>query len=190
MPVIINVEESHPYFELAQVFEAAFNQASAGKGNERHAYGENERYCDQLICEMDRRLHGVGDGPRYQAVKKIYESARMDPDRAIKELLGAINYTAAAVIILKEKIKDDEQPKYDAPENDQKQKLYERFMEIQQNMLKAVEEKKEDHGCKSCPLNSAAEKKTEEKKNTDLDDLFDDNFGNDSMITSRIELGE
>ena len=86
MEVVINVKEDHPYFPLAQVFEAAFNQASAGKGNERHAYSSDENYRNQLICEMDRRLHGNADGPRYQAVKKIYESARMDPDRAIKEL--------------------------------------------------------------------------------------------------------
>ena len=156
MSIAINIEEDHPYFPLAQVFEAAFNQASAGKGNERHAYSNVERYSDQLICEMDRRLHGNADGPRYQAVKKIYESARMDPDRAIKELLGAINYTAAAVIILKEKINDDDSPKYDAPENIQKQKLYERFMEIQKEMVKPKEEKKSDRGCKACLLNSAA----------------------------------
>ena len=61
-------------------------------------------------------------------------------------------------------------------------------MEIQKNMLKAAEEKKTE--CKSCPLNSAAEKKPEETNTTDLDDLFDDNFTNDSMITSRIRFGE
>ncbi len=98
-----NVDENHPYYELAKVFNEAFIQASAGKGSERHSYSAAENYKDQLVCEMDRRLDGNACGPRYQAVKKIYESARMDPEKAIHELLGAINYIAAAIILLKEK---------------------------------------------------------------------------------------
>ena len=97
------IDDKHPYYELAKVFNDAFIQASAGKGSERHSYSAAENYKDQLICEMDRRLDGNACGPRYQAVKKIYESARMDPDKAIHELLGAINYIAAAIILLKEK---------------------------------------------------------------------------------------
>ena len=98
-----NVNPDHPYYDLAKVFYSAFLQASAGKGMERHAYSDREPYSDQVLCEMDKRLGGNAIGPRYQAVKKIYESARMEPDRAIKEILGAINYLAAAVIILNEK---------------------------------------------------------------------------------------
>lgn len=98
-----NIDETHPYYELAKVFNDAFIQASHGKGSERHSYSAAENYKDQLICEMDKRLNGNACGPRYQAVKKIYESARMDPEKAIHELLGAINYIAAAVILLKEK---------------------------------------------------------------------------------------
>ena len=96
-----SIDEKHPYYELAKVFNDAFIQASAGKGSERHSYSAAEKYKEQLICEMDRRLDGNACGPRYQAVKKIYESARMDPEKAIHELLGAINYTAAAIILLK-----------------------------------------------------------------------------------------
>jgi len=96
-----DIDEKNSYYELAAVLNDAFIQASCGKGNIRHAYG-NEQYEDQLICEMDRRLNGSAVGPRYQAVKKIYESARMEPDKAIHELLGAINYIAAAIILLKE----------------------------------------------------------------------------------------
>ena len=103
------IDETHPYYRLAKVFNDAFLQASAGKGQERHAYSKNEPYSSQVLCEMDKRLGGNAIGPRYQAVKKIYESARMDPDKAIRELHGAINYLAAAIIILEEKNNSDSQ---------------------------------------------------------------------------------
>ena len=104
MPKLFNdVDENHPYYDLVKVFYDAFYQASAGKGSERHAYSSDESYSKQVLCEMDRRLGGKAIGPRYQAVKKIYESARMDKSAAIKEILGAINYLAAAVIVLEEK---------------------------------------------------------------------------------------
>jgi len=101
--VFENVNADHPYYDLAKVFYSAFLQASAGKGLERHAYSDSEPYSSQVLCEMDKRLGGNAIGPRYQAVKKIYESARMEPDKAIREILGAINYLAAAVIILADK---------------------------------------------------------------------------------------
>lgn len=101
-----NIDEKHPYYELAKVFNDAFIQASYGKGSERHSYSVTENYKDQLICEMDRRLDGNACGPRYQAVKKIYESARMNPQKAVHELLGAINYIAAAIILLKEQTEE------------------------------------------------------------------------------------
>ncbi len=172
MEVAINVKEDHPYFPLAQVFEAAFNQASAGKGNERHAYSSDENYRNQLICEMDRRLHGNADGPKYQAVKKIYESARMDPDRAIKELLGAINYTAAAIILLDEKRRPQEnKPQKKEPE-------------------KSAEDT-EPTNCKTCPLNMESEKeKPKDKTDIYIEELFDENFGVDQSAASRVEIGE
>lgn len=156
MSVLINVSDDHPYFSLACVFEAAFNQASAGKGKERHAYSNEEAYENQVLCEIDRRLHCCGDGPRYQAVKKIYESARLDPDRAIKELLGAINYIAAAIIILKDK---PQLLNLSQSEDVQKQKMYAKFLEeMQSNTKKFGENKKE--------------------KSPSIDEFFDDNFGN------------
>jgi len=188
VPVVINVNENHPYFELAQVFEAAFNQAAVGKGKERHAYSEEEAYQYQVLCEIDRRLRGNADGPLYQAVKKIYESARMDPQRAIHELLGAINYTAAAVILLKEKLDQKETP--EEPIRIEKQKLYDRFMEIQNKTVKTAAEKKEKTDCASCPLSQIDTTKKEEETSTELDDLFDDNFGVDQTKSSKLELGE
>ena len=89
----------HPYFSLSAVFEEAFQQASNGKGKERHA-SEGEAFEDQPICEMARRLGH--SGPLYQAVKKIYESQRLEGERGVRELLGAINYIAAAIIVRRE----------------------------------------------------------------------------------------
>ena len=89
----------HPYFSLSEVFEEAYKQASEGKGHERHA-SEGESFEDQPICEMARRLGH--SGPLYQAVKKIYESQGLAGEKGVHELLGAINYIAAAIIVRRE----------------------------------------------------------------------------------------
>ena len=87
----------HPYAKLREVLERAFIQASGGKGKERHAE-DGEAFEDQVICEVRRRVgHGYTRG---QAVKKIYEAGRLPKDRAVAELLGAINYIAADIIVL------------------------------------------------------------------------------------------
>lgn len=91
-----------PYSSLRGVLEGAYDQACAGKGKERHAYSDEEPFENQLICEMGRRLGGAR-GPLYQAVKKIYESDRLDTQAAVRELYGAINYIAAAIILRQEK---------------------------------------------------------------------------------------
>ena len=49
----------------------------------------------QVIFNIDKKL-------KIQAMKKAQESSRMEPDRAIAELLGAINYLASAVLIIEE----------------------------------------------------------------------------------------
>lgn len=86
------------YQSLQNVLEEAYIQASEGKGQERHAKGEP--FEEQKICEITRRLIGSPiQSLLYQAVKKIYETTRTDP---IPELLGAINYIAAGIIILRE----------------------------------------------------------------------------------------
>ena len=93
-----------PYKPLLNVLIEAFQQASIGKGSIRHA-SVSEPFTSQPICEMARRL-GVG-GPLYQATKKIYESQRLPGEAGIAELLGAINYIAAAIIVRREKESDD-----------------------------------------------------------------------------------
>src|SRR5574340_283626 len=91
--------ENPNYRQLKPVLDAAYFQAAHGKGKERHEE-EDEPFENQVICEVGRR---VGLGYQLgQAVKKIYESRRLNTDAAVAELLGAINYLAAAVIVLRE----------------------------------------------------------------------------------------
>lgn len=87
------------YEDLRQIFEMALAQARDGKGKERHAK-PGERFRDQKICEITRRV-GMGF-PLGQAVKKIEESQRLPGGHGMAEILGAINYLAAAVIVLRE----------------------------------------------------------------------------------------
>lgn len=84
------------YEELADVLLRAFHQAASGKGKERHAQGEP--FTEQVMQDMARRF-GVGS-LLGQAFKKSEESQRLPHDRAVAELLGAINYLAGAVIAL------------------------------------------------------------------------------------------
>jgi hypothetical protein len=86
------------YRSLFDTLMDAYTQASEGKGKERHASGEPFEH--QVICEVTRRL---GQGyPLGQATKKIYESQRLGGERGVAELLGAINYLAAAIIVMRE----------------------------------------------------------------------------------------
>jgi len=89
------------YESLKGVLDAALTQASQGKGKARHAV-DGEAFEDQQICEITRRLSGhPAGGALFQAVKKIYESGRLDQAAAEAELLGAINYISAAIIVLR-----------------------------------------------------------------------------------------
>lgn len=87
------------YASLAAVLQEAYDQAARGKGKERHAE-KAEAFEKQVICEVRRRV-----GPGYtkgQAVKKIYESDRLEGERGVAELLGAIVYLAAEIIVRRE----------------------------------------------------------------------------------------
>ena len=94
-----------PYAPLRRVLDAAYDQAANGKGKERHA--NNKPFTDQPIMEIARMV-----GPGYQlgqAMKKAQEAGGMiqrgQPDRARAELLGAINYLAACVLLIEEAAK-------------------------------------------------------------------------------------
>ena len=95
-----SIEVAAGYEHLAIVFQEALNQAQFGKGRERHAEG-GKGFHDQDICVEGRDL-GLAY-PVGQARKKCKEALRLDPDKAIEDLLGAINYLAAAVIVTKER---------------------------------------------------------------------------------------
>lgn len=91
---VVNVVKG--YEDLLEILARALDQAQNGKGSERHA--DNKPFADQpmqKICQMV----GVGFATG-QAIKKAQESTRMEPDRAIHELLGAINYLAGAILHL------------------------------------------------------------------------------------------
>jgi len=98
----INVPEE--YESLGDVFFSALRQAAEGKGRERHAE-DGEPYERQIICEVARRV-GLGY-PLGQAVKKIYESQRLIPQLGVQELLGAMNYIAAAYIVMQERMDEE-----------------------------------------------------------------------------------
>lgn len=91
------------YDALRATLTEAGDQAAYGKGLERHADGEP--FEQQKICVLTRWLtgHPVA-GPVFQACKKSIEAGRLPTDRAITEIQGAINYLAAAIIVLKEKL--------------------------------------------------------------------------------------
>lgn len=88
------------YASLRSVLARAVEQAEKGKGHERHDRGEP--FEEQDICTIGRDLGSV-DFELGQARKKAQESKCLPPDRAVAELLGAIVYLAAAVILLEEK---------------------------------------------------------------------------------------
>lgn len=92
-PVVL---DAPGYERLAAVLEQAFNQAAHGKGAQRHGQGQpfDEQPMQQLLA-----LYGPGFALG-QAAKKAQESQRMERGAAIRELLGAINYIAGAVIYL------------------------------------------------------------------------------------------
>ncbi len=82
------------YFVLRSILDDAFKFASEGKGHERHG-GPGIKWEDQRHAEISKE---VGTGFAIgQAVKKCYESRRLNDDAAKRELLGAITYLASAV---------------------------------------------------------------------------------------------
>jgi len=100
--VLKELRQKQDYAELERVLKTAYNQAAIGKGKLRHA--NNEPFERQAICQICRDC-GIGFATG-QAIKKTKESHRLDPDSAIRELLGAINYLAAAVIVIEEQMGD------------------------------------------------------------------------------------
>ena len=95
------LEFSEPnYATLARILKMAYDQASAGKGKERHANGR--KFDDQPIMTIAKD-HGLGYQTG-QAEKKLKEAHTLlklkGKEAAIRELLGVINYTAAAIAFI------------------------------------------------------------------------------------------
>jgi len=97
--VVKSIEEAVSpagYDDLWQVLHEAMMQSATGKGLERH--GEvGVPFVNQPICTITRDV-GLGF-PLGQALKKVRESKRLSWPASLRELLGAIVYTAAAVIV-------------------------------------------------------------------------------------------
>lgn len=92
--------EPYAYADLRQVLMHALEQASGGKGAQRH--GQGKPFDRQPMLEISRMLNGSPIGCMYQAIKKTQEASRMEPDAAKREILGAINYLAGAYLLLDE----------------------------------------------------------------------------------------
>ena len=87
------------YEALAEVLDMALYEAQDGKGKSRH--GNTKPFSEQVACTIVRQEgHGFARG---QALKKIDEAKRLSNRGAILELLGAINYLAADIIVMKER---------------------------------------------------------------------------------------
>lgn len=88
------------YSSLADVLAKALDQAQNGKGNQRHQVG-NVPFSGQPICSLTR-LYGLAY-PFGQAAKKVHEVGQLERKEAkLAEVLGAINYLAAAYIVISE----------------------------------------------------------------------------------------
>ena len=93
------------YELLANILTDAFEQASAGKGKERH--GRGLPWHEQAILTLGRQYGPGGTG--FQAAKKIGEAMGMiergEYEAAEREILGTIVYAAATVALVREKAK-------------------------------------------------------------------------------------
>ncbi len=96
-----------PYHTLDGVLRNAFQQAADGKGRQRHN-ARNVSFDRQPIMEIGR-MCGLGY-PTGQAQKKTQEAVSMfnrrEHHKAEAELLGAINYLAAAILLIRENMEN------------------------------------------------------------------------------------
>ena len=95
---VVSVEIPPGYNKLFAVLMQAFEQASGGKGKERHAKA-GVAFEEQPMVTINKQLGSI-DGFIYQAHKKSLEAKRLPDGRAQAELLGSINYLCGAVIAL------------------------------------------------------------------------------------------
>ena len=86
------------YVSLELALNVAYQQASMGKGAERHA---NALPFHEQPMQTTAKLHGIGFITG-QVTKKLAEAqgmlARGDTDAALREIAGAIVYSAGAYV--------------------------------------------------------------------------------------------
>lgn len=86
------------FLRLRGTLLRAYLQVAEGKGAARH--GSGKAWPEQPMFKI---AEIVGTGFHLgQALKKIEESTRLDDEAAVKELLGAISYIAAAIESIEE----------------------------------------------------------------------------------------
>lgn len=87
------------YITLANVLQAAYDQAATGKGAERHANGLP--WTEQPIFTIaDQVGEGFNAGQTIKKVQEAHQMAERDEyDRAMHEVLGAIVYAASLYVI-------------------------------------------------------------------------------------------
>jgi len=105
------------YKNLRSILDDAFDQAAKGKGKERHSRGQS---FDEQPMQRISDLLGTANGLLFQAIKKAQESVRLPDVEAEKELLGAINYIAGAILYRRQNgaQKQDGEPEDEAAENE------------------------------------------------------------------------
>jgi hypothetical protein len=92
----MNLSKDDPYHKLYEILNEAYEQASIGKGKERHANGKPwEQQPMNAIADEE----GIGFLTG-QSKKKITEARRLPKDAAIREYLGAIVYLCGAIYYL------------------------------------------------------------------------------------------
>jgi hypothetical protein len=92
------------YESLSDVLDSAYEQASEGKGKERHA-GNGLSFLDQPMQTISKLLN-TSDGLSFQVCKKVTEAKSMETlAQKERELLGAIVYTAGIIIYEQNKAK-------------------------------------------------------------------------------------
>lgn len=94
------------YEQLQDVLQSAMDQASMGKGAERHA--NDLPFHEQPMQSVSDMLDSDA-GLAFQAIKKIREGRCLPHDARERELLGAINYIAGMVIFHRRRLTEAEQ---------------------------------------------------------------------------------
>jgi len=95
------------YKKLVEIYHMAYDRAAVGKGAEHHSQGES--YEQQWILR-GARMFGIG-GLQFQIGKKNEQIAKMlktsvDKQAVVMEFLDIINYAAASILFLKERLNE------------------------------------------------------------------------------------